>query len=1051
MLAIDRNHMDEDLRSLGYDILRYEEIARINFLCVYIKHFFRPDDSLEKVNLTLNKLLAVYDMPTTYFVDQKTIKNLASLIKKYNLDNIDRLSAEYAPLLIADKKSFENGVTEMNPLVQASLLYHIFVNFEMDDLNPDNFSIAFEKTKALYSGRLFGLTEEKLKLIASSVFRYKMTSASTRRDPLVEEVKRIYEKKFVGKESLLESILIAKKADGYITKPQHQLADAVESRLAAYEKKHNVKLNPEDKRYMKIVQGVRIESGKTEEDLLYIQGAYSLKDKPGTTIVTSLFYDKERNDYAFEKEILSRLFMDIVYPEDIVLIVNPCPQLVEEYENNRQSKHFSEIYYLVNDESIASLYNNQFNCRRFFSYENGLEEKIRVDKVMVIARDYPFENICSLFGFSKRLQEGAEIVAFLYNTAFEASWELLGAECQLYRIMRIDTRAVATTPKEKCIFWYKKNSTQNDNKKVDILLNDFSMLKSDEKNLFSTQKKNHVCNSESFFERDTSLRKYLDHHLNPKVIRTITKVENPSREYSFSKEIRLNYILMENRKNRYAAKAYYRSIKVEKRSKYGKRLTEYVEKGLRSETVEGVLKSIERLIFDETFYLIIFEDLKENLIEGHEHNLTLKTIWFFLHEKLSAKSGYNEKLALDLFCGENQTVSNLLVKDATKKDYQSSIDEAYFDKTEAEKEKYFRLISLILDIAVDNKLADINLAKEILQDQRDKVLEEQKNARNKLLKRVLTNVEIRRMLNYVFEKVPGPNGILVFRYEKESVVLGATIRIFTGMATRELCGLIWEDFQKNTDLQFDSIFISRFLDENGELGTHVEEEDWYKFRCIPVSNFLGKMIQGRKLYLKNTYGLTSEDIKKHPVMLKDEKQLENTNNIIPDPCPQYKAADWFRKVLDSAGIADKEIQFPDIGKERVTNLSKNQNLYYSNFRHKALHEAGMTEGETNYVLGITPPTTFAKNYCDYRNPMIQYRIYVKLNRWTNQYMCFFEEDKTEKLMSDIIVSGRLKTNNMCDKAAVLDLILDKDENPESIFVTNEHGFDISVSIYGEKE
>ena len=90
----------------------------------------------------------------------------------------------------------------------------------------------------------------------------------------------------------------------------------------------------------------------------------------------------------------------------------------------------------------------------------------------------------------------------------------------------------------------------------------------------------------------------------------------------------------------------------------------------------------------------------------------------------------------------------------------------------------------------------------------------------------------------------------------------------------------------------------------------------------------------------------------------------------PVYCKPAAVAEKCRKAVEAAEIPQFPIILPGKdGNDIETDInSYNGDIFRTNFRDKALNEAGFGLDELNYYLGLKKPDTFSQHYCDYTNP-----------------------------------------------------------------------------------
>ena len=152
--------------------------------------------------------------------------------------------------------------------------------------------------------------------------------------------------------------------------------------------------------------------------------------------------------------------------------------------------------------------------------------------------------------------------------------------------------------------------------------------------------------------------------------------------------------------------------------------------------------------------------------------------------------------------------------------------------------------------------------------------------------------------------------ILKLFYEERSSYLAVLIRLMTGISLRESSALLWRNFQYNKDTDVYTLSITKFVDNSGKLVSHALEESWEKYRTLPISMFLGKIIEERKEFLMRK-GIAAEVLDEYPIVL----GREDFNNILKghrsEFCKPAFIAQKCRESISKAEIVQHMLVLPD--------------------------------------------------------------------------------------------------------------------------------------------
>jgi hypothetical protein len=275
----------------------------------------------------------------------------------------------------------------------------------------------------------------------------------------------------------------------------------------------------------------------------------------------------------------------------------------------------------------------------------------------------------------------------------------------------------------------------------------------------------------------------------------------------------------------------------------------------------------------------------------------------------------------------------------------------------------------------------------------------------------------------------------------------------TGMPIREVCGLLWSDFRYDDKIDIYILSVTKFIDSNGKVIHHVVEESWEKYRILPISALLGRILKARKNYLKKE-GLDDQMLEEYPIILSREDLAHLRKGHKPVYCKPAAVAEKCRKAVAAAEIPQFLIILPDKdGNDIETDInSYNGDIFRTNFRDKALNVAGFELDELNYYLGLKKPDTFSQHYCDYTNPYVQLIMARKLDRWLLYYDSRKQADYqrstaagTIKGIGDGVPYAEIEVARGVTASGA------NGSEPITIHVESTHGFKIAISSYDQRK
>lgn len=692
-----------------------------------------------------------------------------------------------------------------------------------------------------------------------------------------------------------------------------------------------------------------VERGLTEAEKAEEKILKKLFKQLPTDVIRGVFYRKDRDDSAFECAYILREFKKALLVESRVLIVNPSPDFLLCWAEQVPDIH---PCFVVADDIIAGMYRYQFPNYQFTSHPEG-----EFTHTLIMSRDSK-----GTLSHIPKARENSILVA-VHSQNDRAS--LMGALDQggyfVRRILGIPPQATCSKPRRKMVV-FAESSRMEQHFQLQFACCD------PKGEILSTQK-----------QYDLIFYQALYSNLTLADMRKSARISTPfdsktpqqgSKIYQFSKEIVLFYTIQWDRRNRVEGRVCYRRmLRLEdKHLRVGARLTKLTSRGLRKKTVEEVMLALENVPLYDGFSELIVEDVLD-FYRDHLHQLSLKTAWFCLREELSNRITYKDELAKQLFSAENQQLSDLPIC-ASAEEIEIAVQTVLGEDT---PQKNWQQLNMIFAAAVDagwikwNPLVDRMVAIDA------KIKKRQQEVSNALTKKTLEIHEERTIVEYVRQ-----------RYEEDGSWLTGLIRLFTGMRLREVCALRWEDFVALPDLDCYRFCVSKYIADDGTEKRTIDREP-EQHRFVPVDPVLADVLNDYRTFLLTQYPVTEQQLNLCPIIPHKSNALKN--GICTKRCPLEHASQRCKELIKILNIPPMEIQLPNgkLGMKRK-NLNHYQgDIYYSNFKYRALHSCGFLEGELCYMLGLRATDTYSRHYCDYGHDLLQYRMSRKLYRWTIQH------------------------------------------------------------------
>lgn len=787
--------------------------------------------------------------------------------------------------------------------------------------------------------------------------------------------------------------------------------------------------------YYKGMKKYPVEKGVSVHEAEFTFSAMKLKDELPSEVINAAFYsNKNRNDSDFEIGYLLPLFLNAVTKDDSILIVNPSPDMICHIEAS--GCNCRKKMYAVSDKTIADLYAIQFPASLFFPFAE-LATIDDVDIALISNRDQQISEAKTLLGFLPRCKSSTKIIGLIPTAWFDRNKtgnSLLLSEnhFSITQALIVDTKATNSSPRKKMLAIIEQKQAPS----FELFFSTYNQ----QSRLFEVQSNTAEVETEKYLSTDNTLLTCWKEIVEP-AKETLEPKYNKSDKYVFSEEISLFYKIYADRKNRYCGVAHYNKIANTSPKTWGNKISPDIEKGLRAETKDKVIKALESLVFNEKLYPIIRSDLEENYVGSIP--VTLKTLWFYFWNELADSPRYDHNFMMRFF--ENSKAANVIPQMQSGEIILEALSETLKVSVENIAYKYVLQIDTLLSIAVKHKVIPFNPMSAYIAEYTQRASERQQDVRNALVKKHLLDSEEK----VIFQAIIGQNTPTRYLCSEKSILLATAIRLFTGMTIREVAALDWSDFRpigKTDDYQF---LITKSVDQNGHVLSNSEKSNWNRFRIIPSAKILTILLLDRKKYLIDN-GISEDYLKTCPIILAEER-LSDMKKKLPIPhCKPKFISKSGNELIKLANIPENIVVLPDEKNDITTDFNRyHGDILQVNFLSKANHSALMTMGEINYILGIEAPDTFSRYYCDYTNDFIQVEIVQKLSRWGIVYERLSSKTSLS-LPSHGEKSGKatISVGPYRDGVASVDLIINNNSDASvDISIKSTHGIDVNTTKY----
>ena len=772
--------------------------------------------------------------------------------------------------------------------------------------------------------------------------------------------------------------------------------------------------------------------GVSVAETLFNVSAMSLYKQKPIDVIKGIYYRrKDRNDSGLEYYFFS-LYNQEIQKYKWTVIVNPSPVMVECFEKTGNS-----YQYIVTDETLAQLYAKQYRRSTFVSFENA--DKISgVDMLVLFVSNIEENQIQEMMGLIN-VCKARKICGIIHTRLIDnkksSFWKnVLEGKLCIREIVITSNNMSVTSPKKKSLIYLERKEEQREREKAEDKT-EIWRADLEESTKLVIQTENKLIVSQEKLLKYNTINMMWKQSIEENSEKKKTGMEYATADlYPFTKEIYLSYAIYPEKKG-VCGKAYYAETKnMQIPSIRGKALTERMSRGLRGATAEEVVGAMEDFAYIPKVSEVICTDIITHYLEEGVP-VSLKTLWFCLRDDLQKNTSYDDAVMKKLFT-DGKKVAELYLSKASEKIIQNAVAELIEPGEEKKELQLLKMLNVVVAEAIKQGYLSENRILPLLPAAKNQATKRQNQVRQALAKRSFENIEEEKIMKY-----------LKLFYVERSSYLAVLIRLMTGISLRESSALLWRNFQYNKDTDVYTLSITKFVDNSGKLVSHALEESWEKYRTLPISMFLGKIIEERKEFLMRK-GIAAEVLDEYPIVL----GREDFNNILKghksEFCKPAFIAQKCRESISKAEIVQHMLVLPDEenGAELETDInSYGGDIFKTNFREKALNAAGFSLDEVNYYLGIKKPDTFSQHYCDYTNDYVQLIMARKLDRWQSKYFSIMFVSRKQVAKPEVRGEMDFTGRHEGVPGAIVEL---KNANKNlEMEIQSKHGFKITVLSY----
>lgn len=775
-----------------------------------------------------------------------------------------------------------------------------------------------------------------------------------------------------------------------------------------------------------------------KRDLPYLNALFALRNEPPNSVIQALLCPISKNgmfsdDYGIEASYVLNTILSISLNARNILIIHPTPFFVTAL-NKTNLSNTATTFFMPNDVICRLLANDAFPLQHYVS---KLDENSKFDIIVYFGN----RSDDTLDMFTPFAHENTTILLFCPEVTFLKNTFLSGLKdnrIQLQSVTSIPPGLSDSKPKKKVLaLGHMRCNQRSDDIK-------FYSIKDLGNDTFYIKTHPFPLSMEELFRTKTFLQLIKSKEIPTTEIPA--KKPTTTKIYDFSREIKICYTLLPERHNRYCARAFYKSAEnyfprnpsdsrptksSDRKPRIDRSLTPITERGLRAKSAAAVIARLELRVFDEDFYPVIMDDIVRNFRECPE-SLSLKTIWFLTYHALRHTLTYDHQKAIEIFCSnDSQPLSSLIPAQCTEQHFHALIDET--DHT-----SWF-LINSILSKAVEMHILPFNSVSNAQPIVESRLYPGKRILRSQFVNPSFTWPQERRIVEYIFRTDPATG---YPKYVENSQWLGIAIRLFTGMNTREVGALQWEQFVYDETHNFHILYIIQHLNDANEPISNAEFHNAKSHRKFPCPTLLATILNQRLEYIRSTFSYSNDEIKKHPIVLKSEYPRTRKSSFTPRFSSRKDLRGTVQAALSIANIQQELVSISD--RDSTIEIDLNQfsgDRFSAHFRSRAYHICGLSEGELSYICGIKPTAVVDDNYADFSINLVQHRIMYSLDQWVSAYTI-----PTIGIQSDFLdmVAPAMQYQDT-------QIIIPPQDHPTSITLSSPYRFRGSITTFSPED
>lgn len=426
----------------------------------------------------------------------------------------------------------------------------------------------------------------------------------------------------------------------------------------------------------------------------------------------------------------------------------------------------------------------------------------------------------------------------------------------------------------------------------------------------------------------------------------------------------------------------------------------------------------------------IVSDWKKTVYRNE--TISLKTLWY-LYPEMEEQFSEREYETVTAIVASG--IGWLDMQEVTSELLLQEIETVYPQKTEIMKRHYWLLLQRLIRFGIKNGHYSSKQLRDIVESDHGRNYFSE--VREALAKKSFTPNEMLKIHGMICE---------ASSEREDSLYQGILIKLESGLESNVVCGLKWGDFIEIEGFGFFGLRTARQVTNDGKQLKGFENEEDY--RIIPCSDDLSKrLLARREKILAEIPGPNSRrSLREMFIVETKDRQPDIVCGVSP-----RKLTQECRKLIDRMGFKEIKVEIPDDRRgTKESNMAYYKgDIFRENFRAYMAEDMGMTTGEMAYLLGNQATVTYEKYYCDYQNEFSLLQMYLKLQRWANQFETI--EDRPERKRfnkeSEQIEFSFGKSQKM--KSVNIEIFADRDME-QGLELSSTYGIEVDLTVVDEE-